>query len=532
VSGLPRRWLLALAAGHPRADPVRRERIDPALRRLIAGDAWDLASAIALADGARRSRMISDDEAWRWIREAGQEAQRRYRSWQEYAEGYAIAFDQITDGRASCRDQIASLLAGEWGALPWDVELWELPVRQGWCLAIGAVVVVRDGAGAPRALGGATLAGRTHLAAAGITTRDELIAWTRLQLRGDAAARARVIAMVGYAACAGVMSEEDAWHVVLVAGKLVQQAHRSWDELAAALGGSIPQAVRAWWAELPWDTPLEVMLLDADEPESRPRVLAVICPACGAAPTRPSSTAFVYCDHCAALVDYDFSRAASAAPGPVYEALRGALAEELTTALDAGDRERYGAAQRRLFEAWIDACPAAVPIRVKDPDYRAHYAAWLAEAAVLAAFDAEARASEAAMRAAVERLEFVEHAGRARVLPEPFAALVDAVFAYEARRDEVFVAAGLYERHPDAASRELARRIGHTAFVQGWLPLLDEPSARALVERTGLARDYVAVPDAPTIEVACTTCGGPLAIVRGAQRVICDHCGRVVGVTT
>ncbi len=35
-------------------------------------------------------------------------------------------------------------------------------------------------------------------------------------------------------------------------------------------------------------------------------VKQVSCPACGAPKRLPSKTAYLYCDHCGALVDYDF----------------------------------------------------------------------------------------------------------------------------------------------------------------------------------------------------------------------------------
>jgi hypothetical protein len=40
-------------------------------------------------------------------------------------------------------------------------------------------------------------------------------------------------------------------------------------------------------------------------------VKQVTCPACGAPKRLPSKTAYLYCDHCGALVDYDFRLANS-----------------------------------------------------------------------------------------------------------------------------------------------------------------------------------------------------------------------------
>ena len=62
---------------------------------------------------------------------------------------------------------------------------------------------------------------------------------------------------------------------------------------------------------------------------------------------------------------------------------------------------RHRGAQRRLYDAWVTACPSAVPLRARDPEYRAAYVAWLAEAETTGAFDAEARALDARLSAAV-----------------------------------------------------------------------------------------------------------------------------------
>ncbi len=175
-------------------------------------------------------------------------------------------------------------------------------------------------------------------------------------------------------------------------------------------------------------------------------------------------------------------------------------------------------------------CPHGTPIRTRDPEYRARYVTWLAEAETVAAFDPDARDRDAALRAATERLVFGSIDGRPRVAPESYRALVEAAFALDARRDELASVHGIYDLQPDGASRDLQRRIGLSVFVEGWLPYLDESDAKALLERTGLAREYDAVPQPATRPLPCSRCGGPLAIVTGARRVVCDHCGRLVEV--
>jgi len=544
-------------------------------------DAYELGQLIFTMACSAGAGSVPKDEAWDLILAAARLARRTYDSWRQLGDAYAYGLDGVSDGRATCTATVEALLAdphGPWRTLAWDLQLEPaistapssstlpvtrspspptevaLPLRQRWCLAIGAPIVV-PGGGDPTQLGGirydargavelvAHATARLHDADA-ITTRDELIAWTRTLLH-DTGERAldlaRVVAAIGWGVRADLMTEEDGWHVILVAGKLAQAAYRSWAEYAEgytrawrATGPVEPTATQigelraGLWSTLPWDTDLEVTLF---EPGSRARVLRVVCSRCGAPRLRPSPTAFVYCDHCGGLVDYDLARACERPlerPGPVYEALHAELAPELAGSRD--DLDRHRALQRRLFEAWVDACPTSVPIRMRDPEYRARYVAWHAEAETIAAFDAEARDREAAMRAATATLGFAAIDGRTRVLPGPYRAMCEAAFAYEARRDELFQTHGIYARHPDGASRELARRIGNSMFVQGWLPFLDEADARALVERTGLAREYVVLDAPETHATECATCGGALQLVTGARRVVCDHCGRQVDV--
>lgn len=374
--------------------------------------------------------------------------------------------------------------------------------RLAWCLAVGAPLAGGDAA--------------TRLAAHGLADRAALMAWARQRLHATtdrARGCAEVIAAMAWAAEVGWLSVEDSHQVMLVTGKLAQQAHASWDELAAAIGAPID-------TDLPWDLALDVTLFD---PAAQRRVLRGACPHCSAPRTRPSPSAFVYCDHCGELADYDFTLAAPFAPGPVFEQMRTELAPALAAARTADEAR---AVQRRLFAAFVEACPQCVPVRARDPDYRARYIAWLAEGAVVTAFDPEASALAAAMQRTVEHLGFATIEGRTRVAN--FAALFAAMLAFEARNDQLF--AEVYALHPDAAPRELQRRIGFSLFAQGWLPYLDEAEATSLLERTGLRADYDPVGTVATRTWPCASCGAPLELVAGARRVVCEHCGRRVDV--
>jgi DNA-directed RNA polymerase subunit RPC12/RpoP len=505
----------------------------------------ELAEIIAYAGMAAVANLLDEAAAWHFVMRAARQTQGAFRSWRDFGDAYADEFLQITDGRGRCDREIREILAAAnspWSQ-PWDVDLGDrLPLRQRWALAIAAPITAgyRDDLTVLGGLHGARFARIATERLQRVFTlaaRADVIAFARPRLHAPTArGLAEVVAAVGWATVAGHMTEEDAWHVTLLAAKLAQRTHASWAAFGAAFSGDgeralVDELCATVWSKLPWTTELDVQIFD---PAAAQRVLQSTCGECGAPRTRPSATAYVYCDHCGHLVDYDFGRACElpiAAPGPAYETLRGELAPALADARARDDIAAYRDLQRRLFDAFVDAAPLAVPIRAKDPEYRARYVAWLAEAETVAAFDADATARKTALDAAVAKLAFARIDGHIRVAPEPYRAMLDAMFAHEARRDELAAEHGIYALHPDGASRELQRHIGLSLFAQGWLAYLDEADARALLERAGLTRAYTLVAQTPeTRSCPCSRCGATLDVLRDARRVVCDHCGRLADV--
>ena len=402
-----------------------------------------------------------------------------------------------------------------------------LSLRQRFCLAVGAPIIADAGLD-PTALGGwpadhvARARGEHELRLAAVEAlrdayaidgRATLMAWARDRLPARREL-AHVVAAFSIATLAQYVSEDDAWQAILLAGKLAQTTYASWDELATTCG-PVPDEVRAQWAELPWTTELDVTVLDPGA-----RVPPARCPRCGARPTRAAPSAYVYCDACGSLVDYDVERAWAQPlerPGPAFEAIRAELAPLLAAAHD--DLPRTRAIQRALFDAWIDACPAAQSVRIREPAYRAALVAMLAEGETRAAFDPEARALRAALDAATAGLVFVTVDGRARVVSETYQVMEAATFAHEARRHELAVAHRIYEMHPDRAAPALIRRISLATYVRGWLPFLADGDAQALLARTELAAS------APIATLSCPHCGVALHIAVTDAGLACARCG-------
>jgi len=358
---------------------------------------------------------------------------------------------------------------------------------------------------------------------------------------------ARLIAVLGWGAWAGYASELDAWNVMMVAASRVQQTYDSW----ASFGAAYELGRRYWsrgkshaptaaaleklttdpaspWRTLAWDLPLGVKYVAPRA--AKPRFKRTVCPTCGAPKSRPSVTAYVYCDYCGSLSDYDFAKACEKPlerPGPVYEEKAARAKPDLDAALAAGDVDAFRALQHALFDGWIEACPNAIPPRAKDPTYRAKYAAYLAEGAVVTALDAGARTHAAAVAKATGEFIVREvRPGTLRVDPGSFAPFVQAVLAQEAYLAVAHETAGVYAMQPDGASGELQRRMAMSMFVQGWLPMLDESQAEMLLAHAKLTGEYIEADSPSAAAATCGGCGADVAILEGARRTVCEHCGR------
>ena len=113
----------------------------------------------------------------------------------------------------------------------------------------------------------------------------------------------------------------------------------------------------------------------------------VSCSQCGAPKSLPSTTAYIYCDYCGALIDYDF-RIANAdtnagLTNTVFHRLIAPLQASLEQARARGDQETYRTLHRQVFSQWLQECPMAASPRAKtDPAFREQMVAYLAECAV------------------------------------------------------------------------------------------------------------------------------------------------------
>jgi hypothetical protein len=264
-------------------------------------------------------------------------------------------------------------------------------------------------------------------------------------------------------------------------------------------------------------------------------VKRVDCPNCGGPKKLPSASAYLYCDYCGALADYDFRRAcedaASAMPGPEYVRLINSSQAELQAAKAAGDQGRYRAIQQQIFDAYVTACPKAVSHRVGDPDYRSKLVDYMAETAVVTGFDPEFSGIMDEMRARVGALEWTGSLMERRTGGPSFRALVEICQRQGSRANQLAESAGLADRDPDRASQAVRERMQNSLFSQGWLPMLEQDDAAWLIAELKLGGEYTKVePPVDAESRSCGGCGGDLTVLPGAKTVVCNHCGRSLDV--
>jgi len=256
------------------------------------------------------------------------------------------------------------------------------------------------------------------------------------------------------------------------------------------------------------------------------------CAVCGAPKKLPTVTAYVYCDYCASLIDFDLRQACEGdtAPGPQYAAIVNGTLAAAQAAVAAGDRDAYRDLQKTVFEAYVAGVPMAVSHRARnDPGYRRAYVGYMAEAAVARAFDPAARALEAEMKHRVMALRYSGNMMSPTVQPDSFWPMVDTLEKQIEQGKALYRSAGLAELDPDHAAH-LTGTFLWSGFCQGWLAMLPAETAPQLLERAGLTNEYVPVQMEGGQPRHCGGCGGEMHALPDAKAVICDGCGRKIDV--
>ena len=259
------------------------------------------------------------------------------------------------------------------------------------------------------------------------------------------------------------------------------------------------------------------------------------CHNCGGAKTLAPKTAYVYCDFCGSLTDYDFQKACenpqSAMPGPAYEELIRQTNADAQLARQTKDRDKYYAIQERLFDRWVELCPNAVSPRArKDPEYRAQLVKYMATTATVNEFDATYQQFAAKVNEQVRAIQWEGMFPKMTAKGETFWPMYQTVKDQLDHSFNILKAEGVLDMHPDQAPESLQRRMTWSMFCQGWLPTLQEADSEKMIADAGLKGEYTKLEPTETDLRHCGGCGGELQTVKGGKKMMCEECGTMVDI--
>jgi DNA-directed RNA polymerase subunit RPC12/RpoP len=260
-------------------------------------------------------------------------------------------------------------------------------------------------------------------------------------------------------------------------------------------------------------------------------VKQVDCVACGAAKRLPSRTAYLYCDSCGALIDYDFRAANLGTNAGITNTVFHALVAPHQAALGAlraaGDMDRYRGLYRPVYAEWLRQCPqAASPRAQQDPQFRERMVDYVTECTVRRDFDPRLAELDRQQNAATSMLQRRPNGAGPWLVSEGIWRVAE-IFKESMRQTYLMLdREGVLAMDPDQAPPGVPLRMEHSTFCQGWITHLSHADGQRLLEMFGLTGEYRTADFTGTITSNCGGCGSQLPTLPGAQAVICEFCGR------
>lgn len=252
------------------------------------------------------------------------------------------------------------------------------------------------------------------------------------------------------------------------------------------------------------------------------RVRARQCPRCGGYKRTVPRTAYVYCDYCGVLFDYDEDLARKPRGGVesmhILRILTDGVRAEIVRAWNAGDEAAYRQAWRWPYEMDMILCPENWSPRNGDPAYRRAMIDFSVGVTVLHNRD------ETRREASILRGEAREEATRApgeHTLRRFLARTHDLLRIEEA----AFRRAGLFEIHPDALDPGTYYRINMVLAVMDWSQVLSDEHFGLLLAISKISTERLECEPAAFGQATCGHCGERLLLMEGARSVVCEACG-------
>lgn len=261
----------------------------------------------------------------------------------------------------------------------------------------------------------------------------------------------------------------------------------------------------------------------------------VNCSQCGAPKSLPSPTAYIYCDYCGSLMDYDFRMANAdtnaGLTNTVFHRIIATVQIPLMQAKAQGDREAYRQIYRQVFAQWLQECPMAASPRARnDTAFRDQLIAYFAECAVVKDLDPQQSQLDIKMNALTAELQRIPMPGGAWRVAGPFWEYA-AVFKQQMEMTYALLQReGVLAMDPDHAPEGVPEQMEYSTFCQGWLPHLSPEDGERLLKLYGLSAEYDEVKPQPTDQHNCGACGSEIHSLPNAQKVVCESCGFMIDV--
>ncbi len=261
----------------------------------------------------------------------------------------------------------------------------------------------------------------------------------------------------------------------------------------------------------------------------------VNCSQCGAPKSLPSPTAYIYCDYCGSLMDYDF-RIANAdtnagLTNTVFHRIIATVQLSLMQAKARGDRDTYRQIYKQVFTQWLQECPMAASPRAKtDMTFRSQLIDYFAECAVVKDLDPQQAVMQTKMDALTAALQRIPMPGGAWRVAGPF---WEYAALFKQQMDTTYVLLkqqGVLAMDPDHAPEGVPIRMEYSTFCQAWLPHLSPEDGKRLLKFYGLAAEYDEVRPQQTEAHHCGACGSEIHSLPNAQKVVCESCGFMIDV--
>jgi len=292
---------------------------------------------------------------------------------------------------------------------------------------------------------------------------------------------------------------------------------RMWDD--RQLGGLFEAKARLRTAELMQPA------LPLPAPETSQVVFAHRCHGCGGHKMTRPRTAYIYCDYCAKLFDYDWELVQDTLfgldPYDLFALLHDPVRPALKESREAGDWDRYRQIWYWVYDADMEIAPRSWSPRIGDPAYREAMARWSVETCVV-------RNTSKDLQQAIDDLhEQIEEISDAPEIEIPTLQLAALRKQLETETG-IYADHGLLTSHPDELDADTYHRINLAIHLRSCIEGVDGEARQRAIESSGLARSIVQVPPSDATRSVCGRCGGQLLVLADSHRVVCEACGIVL----